>query len=300
MDYIKNYLDYLTFEKRYSVNTILNYGIDLKSWNAFLSKRNLSLVDPTYKDVRFYLQECHKLKFSRNTVSRKISTINMFYKFLIKEAYLQSNPVMLLRKSKKHQSLPKFLYQQEMTILFESIDTDTLLGNRNFAILELLYATGIRVSELCDLNLNSIDYSRNILLVHGKGNKDRFVPLGQFATDAIVKYLDESRPNLLKKQKDTESEINTKHLFLNHRGMRLTPRGVRHIMTKLTSHKMMDIKVTPHMIRHSFATHLLDNGADLRSVQELLGHESVTSTAIYTHVSKDKLKSVYLNAHPRA
>jgi len=295
MDLLKQYLHYLTYEKRYSEHTILNYEIDLKGWLDFLASKNTSPVDVTYRDVRLYLQACHEQKLSRNSVSRKISSINMFYKFLIGEGHLTSNPVTLVKQSKATRALPKFLYEQEMTALFEGINTDTTLGVRNYAILELLYATGIRVSELCELKLSNVDFNGRLLLVHGKGDKDRLIPLGEFVIDAIQSYLEEARSGLLRK-----SKIDTDVVFLNNKGAALTPRGVRDILTRLTQSTSKNIKLAPHMIRHTFATHLLDHGADLRSVQELLGHVNLSSTGIYTHVSKEQLKSVYLDAHPRA
>jgi len=295
MDLLKQYLHYLTYEKRYSEHTILNYEIDLKGWVAFLLSKNTLLIDATYRDVRLYLQACHEQKLSRNSVSRKLSAIKMFYKFLITEGHIKSNPITLVKQSKVIQPLPKFLYEQEMTVLFEAIDTNTTLGIRNYAILELLYATGMRVSELCDLKLSNFDFNNQLLLVHGKGDKDRMVPLGEFVTRAVKDYLEHPRSELLKK-----SKITTDAVFLNNKGTALTPRGIRDVLTRLTQATSENIKLAPHMIRHTFATHLLDNGADLRSVQELLGHVNLSSTGIYTHVSKERLKSVYLDTHPRA
>jgi len=295
MEVVKQYLDHLRYEKRYSEHTMLNYSIDLKNWLAFLEVKKFSLFDITYREFRLYLQACHEQKLSRNTVSRKVSAINMFYKFLIGEGHLKSNPITLVKQSKVKGTLPKFLYEQEMVTLFEAIDQSTPLGIRNYALLELLYATGIRVSELCELKRSNFDFSGHLLLVHGKGGRDRIIPLGGFAIDAIERYLSASRPELLRK-----SNIETEIVFLNNKGTALTPRGVRDVLTKLTQATSENMKLAPHMIRHTFATHLLDHGADLRSVQELLGHVNLSSTGIYTHVSKERLKSVYLEAHPRA
>ena len=295
MEIIKPYLNYLTYEKRYSEHTILNYEVDLKNWLAFLEEQNVSLYHATYKEVRLFLHVCYEQKLARNTVSRKLSAIKMFYRFLINEGHIKTNPITLVKQSKATHTLPKFLYEQEINALFEAIDTTDVLGMRNYALLELLYATGIRVSELCELTLSNFDFSRQRLLVHGKGGKDRIVPLGEFAIEAMQTYLTGSRPELLKK-----SKLMTDVVFLNNKGTALTTRGVRDVLKRLTRMTSEQMKLAPHMIRHTFATHLLNNGADLRAVQELLGHTSLSSTGIYTHVSKERLKSVYLETHPRA
>ena len=201
----------------------------------------------------------------------------------------------MIKAPKGGQVLPKFLYEEEMVALFEGIDQSTTLGCRNYALLEILYATGIRVSECCGLTLEQFDFETGMLLVHGKGKKDRYIPLGSFAVESIRVYLNQARLQLLKK-----SNIETDIVFLNHHGFPLTERGVRDILRRITQQTATHIKVAPHMIRHTFATHLLNHGANLRAVQELLGHEHLSSTQIYTHVSKEHLKQAYVMAHPRA
>jgi len=295
MEAIQNYLNYLTYEKRYADHTIASYEKDLKNWINFLNSKNINFANATYKEVRLFLQDCANKKLARTTVGRTISAIKMFYKFQASVGVVKTNPITLVKAGKRINTLPKFLYEPEMDALFAGIDTSDILGIRNYALLELLYATGIRVAECCDLKLSSFDFDGNMLLVIGKGQKMRYVPIGEFAVGAMEDYLKRSRPELAAK-----SIVETDAVFLNHRGTTLTDRGVRDILKRLTAATSENIKIAPHMIRHTFATHLLNNGADLRSVQELLGHVNLSSTQIYTHVSKDRLKEVYEMAHPRA
>jgi len=294
MEMVKKYLDYLTYEKRYSELTILSYEKDLKVWLAFLSDVTIDYKDVTYREVRLFLQHCHTKKLSRNSVGRTMSAIKMFYRFLVAEGFIEANPIILVKAGKGVSMLPKFLYEQEMEALFEAIDTSGALGKRNYALLELLYATGIRVSECCALKLSDFDFDGGMLLIHGKGQKMRYVPLGEFVIHAMKAYL------AVRCELRLKSGIASDIVFLNHRGMPLTDRGVRDILRRLTNETSENIKLAPHMIRHTFATHLLNNGADLRAVGELLGHANLSSTQIYTHVSKDRLKAVYKMTHPRA
>ena len=265
MEAIKSYLDYLTYEKRYADHTIINYEKDLKNWMKFLNSKNISFIDVTYKEVRLFLQECYNRKLARSSVGRTMSAIKMFYRFQASIGIVDTNPIALVKAGKKISTLPKFLYEQEMNALFDGIDTSNALGIRNYALLELLYATGIRVSECCGLKLSHFDFDSSLLLVHGKGGKMRYVPIGEFAIGATRDYFKKARPELAEK-----SQVETDAVFLNYRGTALTDRGVRDILTRLTNATSKNIKIAPHMIRHTFATHLLNNGADLRSVQELL------------------------------
>lgn len=294
METIKKYLDYLTYEKRYAELTIISYEKDLKTWLTFLSEASIDYKAVTYKEVRSFLQHCHAKKLSRNSVGRTMSAIKMFYRFLLSEGVIESNPITLVKTGKGGSQLPKFLYEQEMEALFSSIDTSDVLGVRNYALLELLYATGIRVSECCTLKLSDVNLEGGMLLVHGKGEKMRYVPLGEFVIHAMQDYF-ARRPELLAK-----SGMDSDVVFLNNLGKPLTDRGVRDILKRMTMKTSENMKLAPHMIRHTFATHLLNNGADMRSVQELLGHANLSSTQIYTHVSKDRLKAVYELTHPRA
>lgn len=295
MEQLSNYLEYLRYEKRYSENTIIGYEKDLLNWNEFLKNQNLSIFDVTYREVRLFLQNCYHKKLARTTVGRTMSGIKMFYRYLVANGLIATNPITLVKTGRGVSSLPKFLYEQEIASLFTSIDIQTPLGIRNYALLELLYATGIRVAEMCHIKIADLDFDTSMLLVHGKGGKMRYVPVGEFALVAIKDYLEQARPQLSSKRTAA-----TTTLFLNNHGTDLTDRGVRDILKRITEQAGTNIKLAPHMIRHTFATHLLNNGADLRSVQELLGHANLSSTQIYTHVSKEKLKAVYDMAHPRA
>jgi len=295
MEMLEKYLTYLRYEKRYSEHTIISYEKDLQQWLDFLMHCDISFSKVTYQEVRMFLRVCHEKKFARATVGRMISAIKMFYRFLVSEGVIKTNPITLVKGGKRATTLPKFLYEQEMEALFETIDTTDALGIRNYALLELLYATGIRVAECCELSLSDFDFDSGMLRVFGKGGKMRYLPLGEFVTDAVQHYLRDARDELIRK-----SKVETDIVFLNNRGTALTDRGVRDILKRLTEKTAQNIKLAPHMIRHTFATHLLNNGADLRSVQELLGHANLSSTQIYTHVSKDRLKAVYEMTHPRA
>lgn len=296
MEWIQRYQEFLKYEKRYSEHTLVNYRLDLQEWIEFChAKGIIDLFQISYQDVRNYLSDCHEKQLSRSTVSRKLSALRSFYQYLLKENQIESNPFLLLKSPKNHQALPKFLYEKEIECLFNGIDRQSVLGCRNYALLELLYATGMRVSECCQMSQSQINKELGIILIHGKGGKDRYVPLGEFALEALDDYLEKGRPQLLKK-----SKLETDILFLNHLGLPLTERGVRDILSRMTKQASVHLKLAPHMIRHTFATHLLNNGADLRSVQELLGHAHLSSTQIYTHVSKEHLKHEYQSAHPRA
>jgi len=285
---IANYLNYLTYEKRYSLHTIQSYERDLQDWAAFCQSR------PT-ADVREYLALQFERKMARASISRKLSALRSFYDFLLRVGLASSNPFAHLKGPKAAAMLPQFFYEEEISAIFEAIPIGTTLGDRNYALLELLYGTGIRVSECVGLRLSQLDLEAGTLLVHGKGGKDRYLPLGEFVVQPLGVYLKKSRPKLLKK-----SNIETDILFLNHLGTALTDRGVRHILKLLTTKAAKTMNLSPHKLRHSFATHLLNGGADLRSVQELLGHDHLSSTQIYTHVSKEQMKLVYDMSHPRA
>lgn len=295
MELFQTYLDYLRYEKRYSNHTLLNYQKDLEEWFSFCECEEIKWKVAGYKEVRGYLDRCYTQKLSRRTVGRKLSTLRGFYQYLLREEWIESNPFSLVKAPKMPQTIPNFLYEEEVVAIFASIDQTSVLGCRNYALLEILYATGIRVSECCELEISQIDFELEVVRIHGKGNKDRYLPLGTFAIEAIQRYMTKSRPKLLAK-----SGSGTHTLFLNHLGGPLTQRGVRDILKRITQKTSQTIKLAPHMIRHTFATHLLNNGADLRVVQELLGHSSLSSTQIYTHVSKEHLKQVYQATHPRA
>lgn len=290
------FVEYMQIEKNASPHTINNYQRDLNTFFAFLngeSINDLKKVDDL--TVRLYLTYLYDRKLSRTTVSRQISSLRSFYKFLEREKYVDFNPFMNIHLPKSGKTIPTFLYAEELAELFVVSDLSEPLGQRDQALLELLYATGIRVSECQGLIVTDIDFSIGTLFVLGKGRKERYVPFGSFAETALTRYLNDGRKKLL-----TKSDEQTDAVFLNARGKRLTTRGMRLVLNNLVKSAALTIKIHPHKLRHTFATHMLNEGADLRVVQELLGHESLSSTQIYTHVTKDHLKQVYMNSHPRA
>ncbi|MBL7196513.1 MAG: tyrosine recombinase XerC [Candidatus Omnitrophica bacterium] len=289
--FIEKFLRYLEIEKNVSNHTILNYKLDLRDFKKFLQDKPAEEVD--YLTLRKYLVYLKENNLSNRTISRRISCLRSFYKFLFREGLIKNNPVLMLSTPKQDKMLPIFLTEDEVTRLIETPGTDTLSGLRDRAIIETLYSTGMRVSELVSLNIDNIDFIGATLKVLGKGKKERMLPIGDQALKAINKYL--SNRNSLKKAKKE-----TKILFLNKNNRRLSDRGVRKIINKHIHTASLKSGISPHTLRHSFATHLLNRGADLRSVQELLGHANLSTTQIYTHLTTDKLKSVYQKAHPRA
>ncbi|KUP07101.1 recombinase XerC [Bacillus coahuilensis p1.1.43] len=290
---IQSFLQYLQIEKNYSPLTIQHYQLDLNDFVRFMQKEGINnMVDIEYLDARLYLTDLYDKKYARSTVSRKVSSLKSFYKFLTKEDKLDENPFSLVFHPKQEKRLPNFFYEEEIERLFDACKGDTHKDVRNLALLELLYATGIRVSECSNLSLKDIDFSFHTVLVTGKGRKERYVPFGTYASEAIKRYLDHTRHVLVKGEHQ--------QLFVNLKGGPLTDRGIRHILNDVISRASLTHKIHPHMLRHTFATHLLSNGADLRSVQELLGHSHLSSTQTYTHVTKEHLRKTYLSHHPRA
>ncbi len=286
---------YLIYEKNFSQHTVLNYEIDLRDYQEFLELEIIKYHEITYQLARKYLAFLHKRQFARSTLARKISSLRSFYIFLQSKNYVSDNPFLLLSLPRKAKKIPKFFYPQEIQELYNSIDLSDPLGERNLAIIELLYGSGLRVSELCAIKTDDIHFKQEILYIKGKGSKERIVPMTDCCSDALENYLNNSRKKLLMKSKSS-----TKIVFLNHRGNNLTTRGVRDILSRLIEHTVKIANISPHMLRHSFATHLLNNGADIRSVQELLGHSQLSTTQVYTHVSKEELRKVYLKSHPHA
>lgn len=287
---------YIEVENSFSKNTTRSYLDDLSGLIHFLDNEEFGdLLSVSPRIARFYTTSLHNT-YSPRTIARKISSLRSFYNFLNKEDILKVNPFSDVELPKKNKLLPKFIYPEEITALFDSINISTSLGKRNKLILEFLYGTGVRVSELCDIKIKDIDFYQNLVLIHGKGSKDRYIPIHNLLSKEITGYLLQDRPNFLKRAADKENDS----FLLNFKGTSLTPRGVRLIINKIINDSGESIKISPHTLRHTFATHLLNNGADLRSVQELLGHAHLSSTQIYTKVSKETLKDSYLKAHPRA
>jgi integrase/recombinase XerC len=292
----KLFTEYLQIEKNASPYTVEYYNHDLEEFFSFLRQEGIgTFQEVDQQSIRLFLTILFDKKLSRRSVSRKISSLRTFFKFLEREEIINSNAFLLITLPKASNPIPGFLYEEEMVKLFESNDAETPVGQRNLALLEILYGTGIRVSECQHLRLKDIDFSIGTLLVKGKGNKERYVPFGSFADKALQLYIHDGRKQLLEK-----SEVNSESVFLNARGTPITTRGIRSILNKMVEKAALTIHVHPHKLRHTFATHMLNEGADLRTVQELLGHESLSSTQVYTHVTKDHLRNIYLNSHPRA
>jgi len=291
---ISRFIAYLQIEKGSSPHTTDNYAKDLQQFRAFMAREQLNdLRTITYINVRTFLAELQQQDYAKRSVSRKLSALRSFFNFLVREEMLETSPFHFVRTPKLDKKLPKFLYVEEMEELLGLPDPHTEYGRRDRAILETLYASGMRVSELVGLNLASLDLGIGVALVFGKGAKERYVPLGEHAVEALKQYMDHARTKLL-------GDPSNPALFINSKGTRLSDRSVRRIMDQYVNQLSKSRKISPHTIRHSFATHMLEAGADLRTVQELLGHVNLSTTQIYTHITKDHLQTIYNRAHPRA
>ncbi|HLO12347.1 MAG TPA: tyrosine recombinase XerC [Pseudoneobacillus sp.] len=294
-DSLKLFIEYLQIEKNYSKYTIENYQQDIKEFCMFMTEQSIGVFSNVqYSDARLYLTKLYERKLARKTIARRISSLRSLYKFLLREELIQDNPFSLVAIPKIEKRLPEFFYEEELEQLFNSCEVETPIGQRNKALLELLYATGIRVSECCQIRLKDIDFTYSTVLIHGKGSKDRYMPFGSFASDSLNRYIKDGRTKLLTNNHSHD------FLFVNYRGGAITERGVRNVLNTMFDKTALTGKIHPHMLRHTFATHLLNNGADMRSVQELLGHAYLSSTQVYTHVTNDYLRKTYLNHHPRA
>jgi len=287
--YIDKFLTYLKVEKEASIHTLTNYSVDLKNLAEFIRGKELKGVDVL--DVRKFLVSLRQKGFKKVSVARKMACLRSFFKFLNREGHIKTNPMVGLVGPKLEKKLPIFLGEDDMSKLLDTPHEKDLLGLRDKAILETLYSTGIRVSELVGLNIENIDFVGGVVKVFGKGKKERLAPIGDKALRAIKDYLQE---------RARVAASSTHAVFLNKNKRRLTDRSVRNIIEKYIKVASLRSDISPHSLRHSFATHLLNRGADLRSVQELLGHANLSTTTIYTHLSTEKLKSVYDKTHPRA
>lgn len=297
--HIEGFLNHLRVEKNASGMTIVSYRTDLNQFFEFLSHVNslppemVSKESFNHKSVRDYLTHLQNNGISRATMARKLATLRSFVRYLCREEVLKGNPIAAVATPKQEKKLPRFLYPQEIQTLIDAPDTGRVNGLRDRAILELLYATGIRVSELVALDINDIDAKNGFIKVVGKGDKERIVPMGKKACLAMDKYL-KAREKIVRKNCNVGTA-----LLLNKFGQRLTARSIRNIINKYVQQVALNQKVSPHILRHTFATHLLDGGADIRSVQELLGHVKLSTTQIYTHVTRDRIKNVHDKNHPR-
>ena len=287
------YVNYLGTERNASPYTVRNYTHDLLDFFGYLKSREVTSLNEVNKQIlRGYLSQLVKGGFAKVSISRKLSAIRSFYRYLLREKLVVTSPVAQTSSPKLDRRLPDFLTPEEMVRLLEAADLATPQGLRDRALIELLYASGLRVSELVSLDLDQVNLDTGESRVWGKGAKERVVLMGKPAAGALSAYLSQGRPRLLTRKNQA--------LFVNRDGGRLTERSIQRILTKYARIAGIKKRVHPHMLRHTFATHLLDGGADLRVVQELLGHASLVSTQIYTHVTKSQAKKVYLSAHPLA
>ena len=295
---VDEFLIYLRIDKNFSIHTLESYGLDLRQFSAFFdteSIADLNMIDHLL--IRRYLAKLKEEQLARKSIARKISCLRSFFKYLCRQGYLQTNPVLGVSTPKLEKRLPEFLYPQEIESLLDLPVLSDDLGIRDQAILEIFYSSGLRLQELVGLTIADLDLSNGYLRVYGKGSKERLVPIGGYAKRALEKYLKEVRPELLAK---AGNPAKTVHVFLNYRGTRLSGRSIQRMMAKYLQQLALKRKISPHTLRHTFATHLLENGADLRVVQELLGHVDISSTQIYTHLTKERIRAVYLKSHPRA
>ena len=294
---VEGFLDYLRVEKSASTLTLISYRTDLGQFLSFLarqysvSRQDISAELLNHKSVREYLAQLQEKGMSRSTMARKLAALRSFVRYLCRENVLRNNPIAAVSTPKQDKRLPKFLYPLEIQILMDAPDTSKPLGLRDKAILETLYAAGLRVSELVGLKVNDVYFDEELIKVFGKGSKERIVPLGSQALLSLNNYLQKGRPFLEKGKQEA--------LFLNRLGTQLSDRSVRNIINKYVEEAALQQKVSPHTLRHSFATHLLNGGADLRSVQELLGHVKLSTTQIYTHLTTENIQQVYHETHPR-
>lgn len=290
---LNSYLEHLKYEKNYSDYTIENYSHDILEYLEFIEKESLNYKTIEYSDLRFYLMYLKDEKKDNNSsIDRKLSSLRGFYKFLANEGIVKTNVFSLVSGPKKEKKLPRYFEYNELEELFKVPDITTPCGQRDRLLLEMLYATGVRVGELVTIKVKDIDLGRKNILILGKGNKERYVTYGEYCEEALKNYLKDGYQTLNQK--------NVEELFLNNNGGVLTERGVRYILDQIIKKTSIQKKISPHMIRHSFATHLLNEGCDLLTVQKLLGHESIKATQIYTHVTTDRLKEVYYHSFPRA
>ncbi len=293
---VKEFMNYLTHERNYSDLTKEAYAEDIYHFLEFLKETgDEDLKKVELSDARIYLSRLTDEQYSRSSISRKISSLRAFYQYLLSHQFISENPFSYLHLKKTGLRLPNFFYDEEIQKLFEAAAGTEPLDFRDNAILEILYGTGIRVSECQALKVEDVDLELGVLLVLGKGNRERYVPFGEYARIAIENYIENCRTPLMKKyQKDHE------YLLISQYGDHISVSGIQYALNQLIKQTSLTSSIHPHKLRHSFATHLLDNGADMRTVQELLGHKSLSSTQIYTHVTKDHLLKDYSKFHPRA
>lgn len=300
IQHVEGFLTHLRVEKSASGLTITGYKTDLNQFFSFISVQYKIPVEEVsrellnHRNVREYLAFLQVNGLSRSTTARKLASLRSFVKYLCREGVLEGNPIAAVATPKQDKRLPKFLYPREIELLINAPDISTPNGTRDKTILETLYATGLRVSELVGMDIKDIDFGEQIIKVRGKGNKERIVPFGSKAREALINYIETGRNKLLQNNGDS-----CQALFLNKYGNRLSQRSVRNILNKYVEDVALNQKISPHTLRHTFATHLLNGGSDLRTVQELLGHVKLSTTQIYTHLTRDNIKTIHNETHPR-
>ena len=293
--YIREYMTMLKVERTLAKNTLESYQRDLNQYHSFLKDdlKIKSIRNVTLGHIRTYVRHLSDKSMAANSVKRAISTIRTYHNFLLAEGRMKDNPAQLLDTPKIPQKLPNILTIEEIDTILNIIPNDKPMAVRDLAIFEMMYSCGLRVTELCDIKTTDILWDSDIIRVNGKGNKQRFVPFGPIARDNLKNYLNHKRPSLANKNH------NVVELFLSQNGRKLTRMMIWILLKKWTDASNLQKKVSPHTLRHSFATHLLEGGADLRSVQEMLGHADISTTQVYTHLDKEHLKEVHRTFHPR-
>ena len=292
MKYINNYLEYLRVVRKYSDKTILSYYDDLVEYQEFLQNNFINILDINDKVVKDYLKYLYSRNITKTSISRKLSSIRGLYNYLTNEDIITNNYFSKISNPKREKHLPKFLKNEEIDKILSVCENNTPLEERDTLVLELLYATGLRVSELVNIKISDINKSDKSIKVLGKGSKERIVLYNNHTKVALDKYLSDGYHSLNKK--------NNGYLILNNRGDKISDRYIRDIINKYVKKAGLDIKISPHTLRHTFATDMLEEGSDLMTVKELLGHESLNTTSIYTHITNEQIRKTYNNAHPRA
>ncbi|QJS98815.1 site-specific tyrosine recombinase XerD [Dolosigranulum pigrum] len=293
---LAEYIIYLKIERGLSANTVISYKRDIEKYLTFLTEKKITQLDEVSRfEILDFLQTLRQSGAADNSIIRMVSSLRKFHQYLKRESIVSDDPMQLIDTPKKASTLPKAISPQAVEQLLEAPDTTTPLGVRDRTILELMYATGLRISELVNLKLSDMHLTMGFIQTMGKGEKERIIPLGEIASQWLDHYLDGARVYLQDQSAET-----SEYVFLNSRGKGLSRQGVWKKVKQLALEAGIDQNVTPHTLRHSFATHLLENGADLRMVQELLGHADISTTQIYTHITKTRLKQVYSDYHPRA
>lgn len=287
---VKDFLDYLLIDKKYSSDTISSYQNDLNKFSNFFKCKNLTNLKK--EDIREYLTFLGNENLTEKSIAHNISVLRSFYKFLIMNEQITNNPVIFIDLPRIPKNLPNVLSVDEVNKLL-SIEITDCYSSRNKAMLELMYSSGLRISELLNLKINDISLEEDLVKIFGKGSKERIIPTSDCAINAIKKYIITYRGQLLKKQ-------NSDYLFLSSRGTKMSRQGFFKILKKIAQEKDIKTEISPHTLRHSFATHMLNYGADLRSIQELLGHSNISTTQIYTHISRAKINDEYKNSHPHS